>query len=226
MPRVNAHARIWPHRLGRSAVGLVSGHRGVAGCATIGRGAREVGRGVRASQGASCMSEVDLVRRHFEQMWNQRDWAACDELMAEQFVEHGIAPFAAQEPGAGHGPTAMRETMTWLLQQFPDLSYTVEAIVTEGDLVVARVRATGTNTGRMNGMLPPSGRTFDYEQSHWFRVRDGQLAEHWATRDDLTVMLQLGVVTPPRLGALGRQLRSHLVYRLRGRGRQSAARPT
>ena len=168
------------------------------------------------------MSEVDLVRRHFEQLWNQRDSAACEELMAADFVEHGIAPFASEEPGRVHGPTAMRETMAWLLGQFPDLFFTVEAVVADGDLVAARVRATGTNLGRLNGLLPPSGRSFDYGQSHWFRVRDGQLAEHWATRDDLAVMLQLGVVTPPRLGALSRQLRAHLGHRLhRGGARRS-----
>lgn len=165
------------------------------------------------------MSDVDLVRRHFEQMWNLRDDTACDELMAEDFVEHGVAPFATDELGHVHGPTAMRETMAWLLQQFPDLHFTVEAMVAHDGLVAARVRATGSNLGRLNGMLPASGRTFDYAQSHWFRVSDGKLAEHWATRDDLSAMLQLGVVTPPRLGALLRQLTGHAVLRLRRRRR-------
>jgi hypothetical protein len=66
-------------------------------------------------------------------------------------------------------------------------------------------------------MLPASGKRFDYEQSHWFRISDGKLAEHWATRDDLSAMLQLGIVTPPRLGALARQLGGHVRYRVRGR---------
>jgi hypothetical protein len=41
--------------------------------------------------------------------------------MAEDYVEHGTAPFDTNEPGRVHGPTAMRETMKWLLDQFPDL---------------------------------------------------------------------------------------------------------
>ena len=45
--------------------------------------------------------------------------------------------------------------------------------------------------------MPPTGRFFSAEQTHWFRVEDGRLAEHWATRDDLTAMLQLGVITAP-----------------------------
>ena len=64
----------------------------------------------------------NLVRRHFEEIWNQRKMAACDELMADDFSEHAAAPFAATAPGKVHGPTAMRGTAEWLLGQFPDLS--------------------------------------------------------------------------------------------------------
>ena len=156
-----------------------------------------------------------LVRRHFDEIWNQRDLLACDDLMAVDFVEHAPAPFSSDPPGEVNGPEAMRGTCRWLLGQFPDLTMTVDKVVTEGDVVVALVWAEGSNTGKLNGFLPPSGRHFRYAQTHWFRVRDGQLCEHWATRDDLSAMLQLGVVTPPRLGALGRQLRANVVYRLR-----------
>jgi hypothetical protein len=46
-------------------------------------------------------------------------------------------------------------------------------------------------------VVPPTGKRFVARQSHWFRVEDGKLAEHWATREDLPAMLQLGVVQPP-----------------------------
>jgi len=157
---------------------------------------------------------VELVRRHFEVMWNRRDLSLCDALMADDFVEHGAAPFTADPPGRVNGPQAIRATVKWLTDQFPDLTMEIEAIVADGDLVVARVRARGSNLGRLNGFLPPSGKKFDYAQSHWFRIEDGRLAEHWATRDDLTAMLQLGVVTPPRLGALIRQVRAAATRRL------------
>lgn len=165
----------------------------------------------------SQQENVTLVRRHFEEVWNQRDAAACDELMATDFVENGAAPFQTQAPGRVSGPAAMRGTVHWLISQFPDLMYEIEAIVADGDLVVVRVRARGTNLGRLNGFLPASGKRFDYAQSHWFRVVEGQLAEHWANRDDLSAMLQLGVVTPPRIGALLRQMRSAIPRMLRHR---------
>ncbi len=74
---------------------------------------------------------------------------------------------------------------------------TIEAIVAEGDIVVARVLSEGTNLGPLNGAIPPTGKRFRAYQSHWYRVADGKLAEHWATREDLPAMLQLGVIRPP-----------------------------
>jgi predicted ester cyclase len=55
----------------------------------------------------------------------------------------------------------------------------------------------GTNLGRLNGVIPPTGKRFSARQSHWYRVENDKLAEHWAIRDDLATMLQLGVLTVP-----------------------------
>lgn len=136
-------------------------------------------------------------------MWNERNFDLCEGLMAVTFTEPAPPPFSSDSPGAVNGPKAMRGTCTWLLEQFPDLTMTVEMMIAEGDLVAALVWAEGTNRGKLNGFLPPSGRPFEYRQTHWFRVRDARLCEHWATRNDLAAMLQHGVVTPPRLVALG-----------------------
>jgi predicted ester cyclase len=141
-------------------------------------------------------SNKELVRRHFEELFNHQNLAACDELMAQEFLEHGVAPFARSQPGKVNGPQAMRGTAEWLLRQFPDLTFTIEAIVAEGDLVAVRLLGEGTNLGPM-GSVAPTGKRFSSHSSHWFRVTGGKLAEHWATRDDLTAMVQLGLVKPP-----------------------------
>ena len=74
---------------------------------------------------------------------------------------------------------------------------TVESLVAEGDLVAARVLSQGTDRGRLGGFAPATNTRFVAEQSHWYRVAGGRLCEHWATRDDLSTMLQLGVIRPP-----------------------------
>jgi predicted ester cyclase len=139
----------------------------------------------------------ELVRRHFEELFNRKNLAVAEELLAKDYLEHAVAPFGQAEPGRVDGPAAMRQTAEWLLAQFPDLHMRIEAMVAEGDTVAVRVLSEGTNLGPLNGVVPPTGKRFAARQSHWFRVDGGRLAEHWATREDLVAMLQLGVVQPP-----------------------------
>jgi predicted ester cyclase len=140
---------------------------------------------------------ADLVRRWVQDLFNERNLAAADELMADTYIEHAVAPFGTEEPGPMSGPEGMRRTVGWLTDQFPDLHMTIEALVAQGDVVACRVLSTGTNLGRLNGVMPPTGRQFSAHQTHWFRVEEGRLAEHWATREDLPTMIQLGVIAAP-----------------------------
>jgi predicted ester cyclase len=117
-----------------------------------------------------------------------------DEILAADYLEHAIAPFGTEEPGRVHGPTSVRTTAAWLRAQFPDLVLSVLATVAEGDLVAVRVQAEGTNNGTNFGPGPATGRHFRAEQSHWYRIEGGRVAEHWAIRDDLRAMLDLGVI--------------------------------
>lgn len=117
-------------------------------------------------------------------------------VVAADFVEHATATFGSTSPGRVDGPAHTRQVVAMLHGQFPDMRMTIEALAEDGDTVAVLVTASGTNSGS-SGMLPATGRPFRAGQSHWFRVVDGLLAEHWATRDDLTTVIQLGLVTPP-----------------------------
>src|SRR3989442_14704852 len=117
--------------------------------------------------------------------------------MADRYVEHAAAPFGRSAPGEVNGPEHTRGVAAWLFEQFPDLRMEIEALIAEGDTVAIRVRSEGRNLGKFGGVVPPTGKKFSAGQTHWFRVESGKLAEHWATRDDLSAMLQLGVVQPP-----------------------------
>jgi predicted ester cyclase len=142
-------------------------------------------------------ANAELARRYFEEIINRRNLEVCAQIVAEEYTEHAVAPFGQSEPGHVNGPTATRESLEWLIAQFPDIRMTIEALVTDGDIVAVRTVSEGTNLGRLNGIIPPTGRHFVSRQSHWFRVENGQLAEHWATREDLPTMIQLGVIQPP-----------------------------
>jgi predicted ester cyclase len=144
-----------------------------------------------------CDANKALVRRHFEETFNQRRTSAADLLLAEDFLEHAAGPFGGRAPGRVHGPTAIRQVVAGLVAQFPDLHMRIEDLVAEGDMVVARVRTSGTHLGPLGCGIPPTGRRFESLQAHWFRVQGSRLAEHWAMREDLAAMLQLGVIRAP-----------------------------
>ena len=74
---------------------------------------------LRARGRADVEANKELVRRHFDEIWNQRNMVACEELMAADFVENAAAPFAPMAPGRVNGPAAMRGTVAWLTTQFP-----------------------------------------------------------------------------------------------------------
>jgi predicted ester cyclase len=86
-----------------------------------------------------------------------------------------------------------------LRRAFSELRYQVLALVAERDLVAVRTMMHGVHTGPMRD-LPPTGKPFAQSQSHWFRIVDGRIAEHWATRDDLGFLHQVGIVPTARVG--------------------------
>jgi hypothetical protein len=53
-----------------------------------------------------------------------------------------------------------------------------------------------TVEGEVDVAFPPTGKTFTMTQSHWFRLKDGKILEHWANRDDLGHAQQLGWLPP------------------------------
>ncbi len=127
-----------------------------------------------------------VVRRYIEEVWNRHDLDAIDGLVSPGYVNH-----AANTDEYRHG--GARRIWEWLLSVFPDHRFDVEDAVADGDTVAVRGTMTGTHEGELFG-VPPTGERVAARQSHWFRVANGKLTEHWAVRDDLGMMRQLGVM--------------------------------
>jgi predicted ester cyclase len=123
---------------------------------------------------------------------------------------------AGDEPpdARGVGPAAIYATAQWLRDAFSDLAWEIHEVVHDGDLVVVHATMSGRQTGpflaygpdaKVKVVFPPRGRRFAVTQTHWCRIRDGKVAEHWANRDDLGMGEQLGW-TPPTPVYLARML--------------------
>jgi predicted ester cyclase len=103
------------------------------------------------------------------------------------------------------GPDGFYSTALWLRAAFADLHYDIHHTVATGDLVAVNSTMNGRHvaeyavyddTGAVDTVFPPTGRTFAMTQSHWFRFEDGRIIEHWANRDDLGTARQLGWLPP------------------------------
>ncbi len=130
-------------------------------------------------------------RRTLEEMLNQGNLANVDELIAPDYINHEMPPGMNNR-----GPESARQVVLMLRTAFPDLHFTIEELVAEGDTVACRVTMSGTHLGPFLGMAP-TGRSVRQAQMHFVRFRDGKGIEHRAVRDDLGLIQQLGVIPAP-----------------------------
>jgi predicted ester cyclase len=103
------------------------------------------------------------------------------------------------------GPAGFYATALWLRAAFAELHYDIHHVVADGDLVAVNSTMNGrhvapivlyTDDGQVDTAFPPTRKPFATTQSHWFRIQDGKVIEHWANRDDLGQARQLGWVPP------------------------------
>ncbi len=131
-----------------------------------------------------------VIRRLYEEVWNEHNPDALDEFAAPDLVNHDMLPEYK------HGIDGFKHLIRWVHTASPDGRHDIEDMIAEGDKVAARVTVSGTHTGEIRG-IPPTGRRFSVEHVHWYRLADGKIAEQWSVRDDLGQMQQLGVISMP-----------------------------
>ena len=79
------------------------------------------------------------------------------------------------------------------LEAFPDISFSVEDLIAEGDKVVSRFTARGTHQGETEEFGPPTGRQLEQEGITIHRIEDGKIVEEWSQYDNLSILQQLGL---------------------------------
>ena len=127
-----------------------------------------------------------LARRMFEEMWNEGNLDAADELLDASYVAHGLG---VELPP---GPEGFKQFLGFYFTAFPDLHMTIEDEVAEGDMVVQRCAVTGTHQGDLMG-VPPTGKKITMAFISIVRYSNGKSVEGWALADLLGMMQQLGL---------------------------------
>lgn len=133
------------------------------------------------------MDHAATMQRLYD-LINAHDVDGIDGVMAADFVEH------EEMPGLAPGRDGVKEFFAMYIAAFPDLRFEPEDMLSSGDKVVTRARATGTHEGDFMGM-PPTGKHMDVQLIDIVRFGDDGLAhEHWGVFDALAMMHQLGAV--------------------------------
>ncbi len=135
---------------------------------------------------ATLPTNIDIAMRTQLEYFGSGRYDLAEHVVTADFVDHE-AP-----PGTPPGPEGANAVLRWLRSAFNDLSYEIEDAFADGDRVAIRLITRGTHTGEFMGK-PATGRRFEIEAIHLYRIVNGRVAEHWAKRDDVALARQIGL---------------------------------
>ncbi|MFQ5794613.1 MAG: ester cyclase [Candidatus Bipolaricaulia bacterium] len=136
----------------------------------------------------------DLFHRWFGEAWNKGNYDVAYEVVDSDFTVHGAGGQEVKQ-----GPEGVIELIKTWRNAFPDGQMTIDDLIAEGDLVVARLTWRGTHQGEFYG-IAPTGNQVAVTSIGIDRIVDGKIVEGWGEVDMLGMMQQLGVVPPPGEG--------------------------
>lgn len=134
---------------------------------------------------------TESVMSRFVEFINTADEGLAREVIAPDAEFH--AP-SHREPL--RGPEGYLELIAMMRAGFPDVRWTLEETVTEGDTVAARFTMRGTHQGEFFG-IPASGKTISVQAMNFYYLEDGKIVKERGQPDLLAVMQQIGAVPAP-----------------------------
>jgi steroid delta-isomerase-like uncharacterized protein len=127
-----------------------------------------------------------VARRALDEIFSRGNYGVLGEIYADNFVGHA----AANEI---RGTKGLEKFFTALRSAFPDINFTIEDQIAEGDRVVTRWMTRGTHKGEFNG-VSATGKPIKAAGITISRVADGKIVEGWTNWDVLGLMKQIGAV--------------------------------
>lgn len=129
----------------------------------------------------------DLVRRLVEEVWHKGKLEVADEILSNDYVFHHPAGIDL------NGAEEYKKLVAEVRSAFPDINFTLDDFIVEGDKIVYRWTLRGTHQTEFRG-IPPTNKEVEAWGITIERVVRGKLVEAWERYDTLGLMRQLGVV--------------------------------
>jgi len=140
----------------------------------------------------STVSNVAIIQRFINDLWNARDLSVADEIFAENCVTHQLRSGSAVTAARRDPETIKKHVLEWL-NAFPDLTFSVEQMVADGDRVASQMTMQGTQSGTWMG-IAPTGKQISIQMMTIHRIEAGKIVEDWVLVDSLGLFQQLGLV--------------------------------
>jgi len=128
------------------------------------------------------------VRRLMEEVWTKGNLSLADQFFSANYTHHDTST-----PDFGPGPEGEKKRATLYRTAFPDLQFTVEGVIAEGDTVSVRWSGRGTHRGPLSGVAP-SGKKVSVSGMTLVRFAGAKIVEGWVNWDALGLLQQLDVV--------------------------------
>jgi predicted SnoaL-like aldol condensation-catalyzing enzyme len=135
----------------------------------------------------SAEANRELVRQYTREVFDDGNVDAVDRYLASDFYNHVT----------GRSGTEDFKRLAADLGDAPGSANVIDLMVAEGELVVALMTITRTVNKELRAFgftFPAEGQSYTVAHVHIYRVVDGKIREHWAVRDDLGMLRQLGAI--------------------------------
>lgn len=137
-------------------------------------------------------SNKALYERFVGEIINDGDYRQIPDVFDPAYVDHSTPP------GAPGGLAGVEAVFRMFRGGFPDVHFTIQTMLAEGDKVATRVTGVGTHQGEFFGVAP-TGIRATWASHGIFRVQGGKIIEHWGQPDLLALLAQIGGI-PPEAG--------------------------
>lgn len=131
-----------------------------------------------------------IVRRMFEEAFNQGNLAILDECVAPDYLDHSPVPIPVP------GIEGWKQRIAGYRTGFPDVQFTIEPLLAEADLVALRWTVRATHLGTFGG-IPPTGKPVTFTGLNMERMASGKIIENWSEFDLSSLLRQLGAIPSP-----------------------------
>jgi len=129
------------------------------------------------------------VRRHVDEVWNKGNLEVIPELISPNYsTRAGDQEF--------RGPEGFKRFIAYSRSAIPDIHYTIDEMIGEGDTVAVRYTSTGTLKGEYFG-IQPTGKKFKMTNAIFHRFEKGKQVGIQGFTDNLALYQQLGIPIPP-----------------------------